>query len=195
MRSRITVLVGVAALLVLQACTPQAPPTARIEPFKPTASIQDLMQSIVDPTADALWESVETTVDKKGTVTKEPKTDEEWKAVRALAIRLAESANLLAVEGRAVAHEGKVLEDSHVAGILTPADIAAKIKGDRGAFIARARALQESAEEALKAIDAKDVKQLVVAGGHIDNACEQCHMTYWYPNDKRPTSVPSLSAK
>lgn len=180
----------IAPLLALAACTPPSPSSVAIQPFKVTASIQDLMQSVVDPSADDLWESVETVVDKKGTRSRQPRTDAEWKAVRALAIRLAESANLLAIEGRPVVHEGKHLEDSHVADILTASAIEAKINADRGAFISRARALQASAELALAAIDARDAKQLVVAGGHIDTACEQCHLAYWYPNDKRPTSVP-----
>jgi hypothetical protein len=38
--------------------------------------------------------------------------------------------------------------------------------------------------EAFKAIEAKDAEALLNAGDGIDNACEKCHMHYWYPNEK-----------
>ena len=173
----------------LQGCTPGAPP-APIQPphtaFRLTASIQDIMQALVDPSADTLWDAVDTVADKKGRVSHQPKTDEDWKAVRILAIRLAESTNLLALDGRKVVHAGKTLEDTRVAGILKASDIQARIDADHGAFVARASALQFAAEEAIAAIDAKDAEKLVFAGGHIDEACEQCHLAYWYPNQKIP---------
>jgi hypothetical protein len=51
-----------------------------------------------------------------------------------------------------------------------------------------ASGLQKQALEALGAIDAKDSKALMDAGGAIDEACEACHVTYWYPNQKTPGS-------
>ena len=36
---------------------------------------------------------------------------------------------------------------------------------------------------ALDAIDAKDPNRLLEVGGEIDEACEACHLVYWYPPD------------
>jgi hypothetical protein len=33
----------------------------------------------------------------------------------------------------------------------------------------------------LDAIDAKDPQRLFDVGGEIDEACEACHLVYWYP--------------
>lgn len=154
--------------------------------FQPVASIQELMHSVVDPTADALWDSVSSTVTAQGVEDKRPTTPEEWFELRSLAIRLAESANLLLVPGRPVAHQGHVLEDSHVKDILTADKIQALIDVDRAAFAARALALQRAAVEALQAIDSKDLDKFIEAGGRIDQACEGCHRQYWYPHEKRP---------
>ena len=33
-------------------------------------------------------------------------------------------------------------------------------------------------------IDKKDVNGLIEAGARMDEACENCHLKYWYPNDK-----------
>ena len=53
------------------------------------------MDSMVDPSADFLWESVATIVTRKGTEERRPRTDDEWKAVRRAAITLMEATNLL----------------------------------------------------------------------------------------------------
>jgi hypothetical protein len=36
---------------------------------------------------------------------------------------------------------------------------------------------------ALKAIDARDKEALLDSGDAIDQACENCHVKYWYPNE------------
>lgn len=177
------------AAIGLAGCRDDAPKAAAEPAFRPTASIQEIMQSIVDPSADALWESVSSTVTAKGVEDKQPRTDEEWTTVRHLAIQLAEAANLLAVEGRPLVHAGKQLEDAHVAGILKPDEISTLIGKDRPRFVAHARHLQQAAEEALAAIDARSVERFTVAGGAIDQACEACHRVFWYPNDKRPPEL------
>lgn len=182
------------AAIGLGGCRDDAPKAAAEPAFRPTASIQEIMQSIVDPSADALWESVSSTVTAKGVEDKQPRTDEDWTSVRHLAIQLAEAANLLAVEGRPVAHPGKQLEDAHVAGILKPEEIGALIGKDRPRFVAHARHLQQAAEEALTAIDARSVERFTIAGGAIDQACEACHRVFWYPNDKRPPELAGTPA-
>lgn len=188
--------VSLAAILVLGlgACGEQPKPLQEAG-FRATASIQELMQAIVDPSADALWESVSSTMTKDGVVDKVPQSDAEWIALRHLAIRLAESANLLAIPGRPVAHAGKTLEDAHVKGILSATDIQARLDKDPARFRKLAGDLQLAAEASLAAIDAKKVDAFLEAGAKIDQACEQCHLQYWYPDDKRPTSVPATASR
>jgi cytochrome c556 len=79
-----------------------------------------------------------------------------------------------------------VLEDSHVEGILTPHEIQKAIDTTRPVFIERAHALQSGAIAMLSAIDARNPEALSAAGGALDEACEQCHLKYWYPNSPRP---------
>jgi len=147
------------------------------------------MVNVVDHNADTLWESVAVISSEKGTEERQPRTDEDWAAVRVAAIALSEATNLLMIPGRKVVHEGKVLQDADVEGILKAEQIQALIDKDHMAFASRALALHESALAALAAIDAKDVAKLSEVGGAIDEACEQCHTTYWYPDQKVPTDV------
>src|SRR5215218_10929119 len=94
------------ALFIAAACT-QAPPPPAAPPFRVTATIKDLMDSEVDPSADFIWESVATVVSAAGIEERQPKTDEEWTKVRRSAITLLEATNLLMMEGRAVAKPGE----------------------------------------------------------------------------------------
>jgi cytochrome c556 len=198
MTHRIRIAFGIAitaAPLLLAGCAQTAAPPAiaPAAPFEPSASIQELMQAIVDPSADALWDSVSTEVGPNGTEERQPRTPEEWDTVRRYAIALSEAANLL-VQPRAVSHDGK-LEDAHVAGINDAAQVRTAIAADPAAFAAHARALHAAAREAVVAIDARDVQRLLDAGERIDAACEACHSRYWYPNDVKPVWPPKLGAR
>ena len=68
-----------------------------------TATIKDIMDSMVDPSGDFVFESIAEIADERGITHKEPRTDEEWKEVRRHALVLLESPNLLTMEGRKVA--------------------------------------------------------------------------------------------
>src|SRR4029450_1827644 len=70
-------------LALIGACQSQPQPpasqAARADPgYLPTATIKDLMLSIVDPSADVVWLSVTTIVDDKGHKETTPQTREEW---------------------------------------------------------------------------------------------------------------------
>ena len=99
MRAYLFILLLGAVLVVACACAsqPAAAPKAADE-YRPTATIKDIMDAMVDPGADALWDSVAVTVSAKGTEEKAPHTDEEWKDVRNSAIRLVEGTNLPAFQ-------------------------------------------------------------------------------------------------
>ena len=141
------------------------------------------MDSMVDPSADFLFESVVEIADEHGITEKAPKTDEEWKQVRRHALVLLEAPNLLVMEGRRVAQPHERAENPQVE--LQPEDIQKLVDADRPSFIRRARRLQDAAEMALKAIDRKDKTALFHAIESVDRACENCHLRYWYPNDQR----------
>ena len=56
---------------------PAAAPEYRLD-----ATIKDIMDSFVDPSADYIWDAVSTTVTAKGAVERYPQTDDEWKDYR-----------------------------------------------------------------------------------------------------------------
>ena len=147
------------------------------------SSIKDLMESIIDPSADALWGAAGTVIDKQGAQDMSPKTPEEWLNVRHAAVRIIEGANLLVMPGREAAPAGT---KSEVPGVeLEPAEITALIKKKRKSFDGFAKALQALGLEALRASDAKNVPLLEDIGGRMEDVCESCHQTFWYPQAKQ----------
>jgi hypothetical protein len=141
------------------------------------------MQAEVDASADNIRDAVETTTNGDGEQIKQPRTAQEWQEVRRNALVLIEAANLLTVAERKLSRTPFPAE---AAGALDSAEIARRIAANRGAFNQYAIALRDSAQELLMAIDAQDPKALLVAGGVLDQICESCHMTFWYPNQVIP---------
>ena len=195
-----SVFVLLASLVLIAACQKPAEPTAAATApgapappeYVPTATVKDLMQSVVDPNADVVWLAVTTVQSAKGTVETRPHTDEEWTKVRHGAIALTEASNLLMVPGRHVARAG---EKSDTPGVeLEPSEMEALINKDLGAWRKRAHGLHEAGAAAIQAIDAKDADKLFEVGEQIERACESCHSQYWYPNEKIPP-VPTSGAQ
>jgi hypothetical protein len=143
------------------------------------ATIKDIMDSMVDPSADALWDSVATIESVTGVEQRAPRTDEEWKAVHRSAVILVEATNLLVMEHRHVAKAGEKAENPNVE--LSPERIEAEIQRDRQAWIDHAHKLHDAALPALKATEERSAQGLFDAGEAIDQACENCHLKYWYP--------------
>ena len=167
-----------------QGATPAPAPAPTQPEYTPTATIKDIMLSVVDPNADVVWLSVTTVQSAKGTVDTAPKNDEEWKKVRQGAIALTEASNLLIMPGRHVAAPG---EKSETPGVeLEPSEMEALINKDRASWEMRAKKLHEAGLAVLQAIDAKDSQKVFEVGEQIEQACENCHRQYWYPNEQIP---------
>jgi len=166
------------SLLLVAACQTRQPR----DEYRPTATIKDLMDSLVDPSGDFLFDSVATIITASGTEERAPRTDEEWTNVRRAAIRLIEATNLLVMPGRHVAKPGEKSENPEVE--LGPEAIEALINKDRTTWTNLAHGLNDAAMLAFKAIEARDVQGLATAGEKIDGACESCHLRYWYPNQE-----------
>jgi cytochrome c556 len=156
---------------------PQTPDLLR------TATVKDIMDSMVDPSGEFVFESIQEIADEHGITEKAPKTDEEWEEVRHRLFILLEAPNLLTMDGRKVARPEDRSRNPQVEN--EPEQVQKLLDADRPAFVRRARKLQDAATLAIKAVDAKDKDALFQAIDGIDKACEGCHLHYWYPNDKR----------
>ncbi|MDH3206576.1 MAG: hypothetical protein OEO79_08185 [Gemmatimonadota bacterium] len=170
--------------LAMIACDAEAPPAAEANsataPLRATVSIEEVMRYMIDPPADAIWESVVTIVTDEGIEEIVPESDEDWEVLRGHAVTLVESTNLLLMEGRRVAEEGAV---SELPGVdLEPEQIEALLAANRPAWTALTLGLRDTGLQAMRAIEARDLDALLVAGDVLDLACENCHIQFWYPD-------------
>jgi hypothetical protein len=147
------------------------------------ATIRDLMHSMIDPSAEFLFESVQILEDKQGLHEIAPQTDEDWRQVRARAEVLLGAPELLTASGRRAARPRDRAANPEVE--LETADLQKLLQTKQDDFALRAKKLHEAVSIVLRAIDAKDKTALLNALNTIDQACESCHVRYWYPNDQQ----------
>ena len=172
-RSRPRLATGLAFLLL----------TAMIAAARGPATVKDTMGSMVDPTADFLFESVQILSDETGIHEIVPRTDAEWQEVRSRAETLRQAQDVLSAPGLRGARPRDRAANPEVEN--QAAEIQTLLDANRADFATRARGLAEAAEVVIRAADAKDKDALLQALEGIDRACERCHLTYWYPRDQR----------
>jgi hypothetical protein len=149
-------------------------------PYRPVASIREVMNSVIDPSVDVVWNSVGSDIEHGRITDRAPATDENWAEVRRHALIVSEAPNLLMMHNRPVAPPGA---PSLAPGVeLAPEEVRALIDKNPAGWYLFAQQLQEAMKPALAAIDAKDSQALFAAGDKIDTTCENCHQVFWYPN-------------
>lgn len=154
--------------------------------MEPTATVEELMRSMIDPAADAVWDALVIEATADGIVETRPETEGDWLRLRRHALTLAEASNLLLVEGRRIAAPAS---RSELPGIdLHPDAIQELVDEDWDGWVAVAQGLRTTSGVVLEAVEARDVDALLEAGTELDLACEDCHARYWYPGhaDPRP---------
>lgn len=179
---------GICLVLLLASCSEPAPPSptseaiepssAVAQPYNTSITIREIMASLIDPHADAIWNSVRVVSDANGITEYVPETDDDWLALRISAVSMIEGANALMMPDRQVAPPGA--EGEFPEYEFTPEEVAAKLAADRQSWVGFATGLQDAAFEILDAIDARDTDRLVEWGAHLDETCEACHSVYWY---------------
>jgi hypothetical protein len=146
-------------------------------------TIKEIMDLVVDPSGDFLFESVVDIADKHGVTHKAPKTERQWAQVRHHLQVLMDAPAILTVPGRRAAHPTDRSRNPEVE--YQPEQVQALLDSQHDDFVIRAGRLRDAAAIGMAAAQAKDAKALFVAISGIDKACESCHLHYWYPNDKR----------
>ena len=156
--------------LALQQCraTPATEPAAGgdAQPaFKTVATTDQVMDAIIIPNAQAIWDAV---VYIDGKLVTAPKTDDDWYNLQMNAYAVAEAGNLLKIGQR---------------------------NKDNGDWAKFSTALTDSSMEAVRAAEKKDLEGLLKAGGNVYNVCTDCHRQYVQADPNAPDPpVPTAPA-
>jgi len=152
--------------------------------LKPIVSVKELMRDMLDPASDYIFDAVAIVTTKKGVSETAPKTDKDWEKIRIGAVTLAEGVYLLKIP-RPFAPPG---DENNSTGPepeeLSPAQIKAKLEADPVLWNAKIEALRNVGLEVLEIVKRKDANELWDAAENLDQACENCHLEYWYPGEK-----------
>lgn len=156
-----TTIAAVLVTLLLQAGCNGKPPAPTPLPTAPAAfdtgiDTKQLMSWVIDPSSKTVFSAVASIITDKGEEQVQPRTDDEWNAVRNSAAIVLESGNLLMLEGRAKSSQIQDAQD----------------------WNAKARAMSTAARTAIEATEVKDPEALFVASGDIYQACTDCHAKY-----------------
>jgi hypothetical protein len=173
------------ALAVSMCASKPAATAAMPADLTPYVSVKELMENMIDPQADNIFDAVVTDISLTGIVETKPVTDEDWATVRQGAVTLLEGTNLLKIPRR-VAPPGDTNKSiGPNAPELSPEQIQTKIDQDRPLWNAKANDLRDHALKVLDIVKARDADALFRAGSEIDKSCENCHLEYWYPGDRK----------
>ena len=180
------VLIAVAVLSVVTASGCGSPPAAApaaASPMTPVLTVKELMEHIVDPQADYVFDAVSVDVGPKGAVETKPTTDEDWTRIERGAWVLAEASNLLKMP-RKMAPDDVKRPGGPGAPELAPHEIEAKVKANPQLWNSHADLLRDEALKVVEIVKARNADRLFDAGSAIDTACEGCHLDFWYPGDR-----------
>jgi hypothetical protein len=118
----------------------------------PSATVKEIMAGVIDPAADALWQSVGTVITAARTEEHAPSSAPEWQRLERQAIALGDGAKALLNVPHALDEQG---------------------------WRDHAEALQKASQVALAATRARSAAALFESGEALVNACDGCHERYW----------------
>jgi hypothetical protein len=147
-------------------------------------SVKELMRDVLDPASDNIFDAAGTVFTAKSVIERAPKTDDDWQKVRTGAVTLAEGVYLLKVPRPFAPAGDENNSRGPDASELSPDQIKAKLEADPVLWNAKIEALRNVAREVLDIVNKKDASKLLEAGGDLEEACEACHLEYWYPGQK-----------
>lgn len=141
----------------------------------PLIPLSNVMEAVLNPAAGEIWNAA--LFEPAPGTTKVVPTDEQWLNLRYNALRVLMVPPVLMHPDLQIAPPGKVTPD----GELQPAAIAALRKEKAEAWKAQVTILQQSAQAALTAIEARDLAAMMQAGDTMYGVCDSCHQQFWYP--------------
>ena len=153
--------------------------SAAATPFHLRATVAEIMDSMVMPAADVIWNSTAVIDSTEGQRDMRPKNDEEWKTVERAGVVLSEALNAVMIPGRRVDQPGAVAANPE--SELGPDQIQELIQKEPQVWVGFVQALDGTVEKLQQAIRERNFDKINELGGELDETCENCHLHFWYP--------------
>ena len=149
----VALFIGGIAFIIAGARTaaPRASTHADVPATPPVATVKQIMNAIVLPNANVIYDAVGTTI--TGTTVEEtvPRNDKEWAAVADSAAAIVESGNMLLVGDRLI---------------------------DKREWLSYTQRFIAAGKAVLAAAEQKKPNGVFMAGGELNETCDACHEKY-----------------
>jgi hypothetical protein len=177
MRSR-WMLLTVPAIMLLAGCGKQQQTGGE-------ATVHEIMKNRVDANADALWDLTNPMLNNDAALDPAKIDDSTWANMAERAQAVADAAGELAsLKTLKLVEPGQKIADQDLVGGNTPEEVQQNLDRKPDEFRQFAGALQAHMNEIVAGAKAHDAKKLSPLIDQLDGVCEDCHLEFWYPDQK-----------
>ena len=157
------------------------------EPAQPAAqlSFHEIMKDKVDKNADELWDISNKAIGDRAGLDPAKMTDERWTQIAARADAVQQAAlEIATLDPIVVVKPGVKISDEGIPGGHTGAEVQALMDKNPGTLRDLANALARHTGDIAKFARAHDAASIGPLIDQLDGVCEDCHLEYWYPDQK-----------
>lgn len=149
-----------------------------------SANLHELMKDVAAQ-AQIIWDIGNRALDEQGNLDPAKVADADWSQVVSAGGKVKQAAQMLAGAKHVIgAAAGQKIQGEGNPGSFSAKDVERVVSANPKAFSAFAQQLAASMDEILQAARARDGAKFYDVSGRLDQVCEQCHMQFWYPEQK-----------
>jgi hypothetical protein len=148
-------------------------------------NLHELMKNVAATQSQIIWDAVNKAQDDDGNADPSKFTSSDWSRivgagnkVKQAAVELAKAAHVMA------AAPGQKLQDEANPGAFNAKAVQKTIDSNPKVFAAFAQNLALVMDQITAAAKLQDGLKLNEVSGRLDQVCEQCHLQFWYPEQK-----------
>ena len=155
------------------------------EPAVPALTFHEVMKDKVDKNADELWDISNAAIGDAAGLDPAKMTDERWAQIAAKAEAVQQAAlEIATMDPIVVAKPGVKISDEGLPGGHTAAQVQERMDKDPETLRNLANALARHTGDLARLARAHDAAGAGPLIDALDGVCEDCHLEYWYPDQK-----------
>ena len=150
-------------------------------------NLHALMKDVVAPQTQIVWDMGNQALNDQGNPDASKLKPADWAKIAAAAGKVKQASLTLAQAEHAIAAApGQKIDGEGNPDAFGAKDVQKVLDANPKLFRAFAQQLAVSMDEVITSTQKKNATQLADVSGRLDQVCEQCHLQFWYPNQKAP---------
>jgi cytochrome c556 len=148
------------------------------------ANLHELMKDVAVQT-QIIWDIGNRAMDEEGNPDPSKLAEADWAQIASAGTKVKDAAKTMAEARQIVgAAPGQKIQGEGNPGSFSARDVEKAIADNPRAFSAFAQQLAGSMDEITRAARLRNAAKVFDVAGQLDQVCEQCHMRFWYPEQK-----------